>query len=524
MSKNVNNKERQLQNNLKKKNKIGNTTSTPQAPLVTGHETIPLRIKTELMTAQECERLKRITARDTRICQTYLRIIKHNEEKQILVDGKFRRLIKKDLTVDKSILDMLTLTTSQRTSVSHDLKKRFPHCSHNEFQECRDKAIWTYESWRKLQKFSNTEINRPQFKSKTSRPLFTRIKPGSYTVQVHFDHLNTNAKLWLELRDSLDTKRSGKRNHKRLMLPLAFSAYHKKILKQEQTKQIELVYKSKEQQWYAHFIQKYAVPSYQSTNPPAVLGVDLGIKKTAVAVLLTPKGKVIKDELRFIVNKERQSKIWQLNKRIKEIQKKLDAKINSGQPHNQLNAKLSNLRRKRRSITEQELGYAVNQLVEFILPLMKKYNLFISVGYPKDIRKSYPRGSGNKSHRRQLHEWCYRLFITKLKYKLKRQGFESYRVVAVKEKNTSKTCSRCNSTSTTRTGQGQFNCHKCKYELDADLNGAKNIAKRLMRYVLKPKLHYTVKQKHFYVWDLLTKDYYPIELFKSLQPLGKWLR
>ena len=518
------NKQRELKNKLKKYERYGKVKSTHQAPSVTGYENIKLRIKTELMTVQECERLKRITARDTRICQTYLRIIKHNEEKQILVNGEFRRLIKKDLTVDKSILDKLTLTTSKRTTVPHDLKKRYSHCSHNEFQECRDKAIWTDESWRKLQAYSTMELKRPQFKTKTSRPMYPRITQGSYTVRVHFESGNTDAKLWLELRDSLDSKKSNKRIHKRLKLPLTYSPYHENKLKPEQIKQIELVYKSKERQWYAHFIQKYSVPSYQSTNPPAVLGVDLGIKKTAVAVLLTPRGKVIMDELCFIVNKERQSKIWQLNKRIKDIQKKLDTKINNGQSHNQLNVKLSQLRRKRRSITEQELGYAVNQLVEFILQLKKQYNLFVSVGYPKDIRKSYLRGSGSKSHRRQLHKWYYRLFITKLKYKLKRYGFEPHHVVAVKEKNTSNTCSSCNSTNTTRTGQGQFNCHKCKYELDADLNGAKNIAKRLIRYALKPKLRHPLKPKNYYVWDLLTKDNHPIELFKSLRPLGKWLR
>ncbi|MHA1954126.1 MAG: zinc ribbon domain-containing protein, partial [Candidatus Heimdallarchaeaceae archaeon] len=269
-------------------------------------------------------------------------------------------------------------------------------------------------------------------------------------------------------------------------------------------------------QWYAHFFQKYSVPSYQSSNPPAVLGVDLGIKKTAVAVLLTPRGKVIMDEVRFIVNKERQAKIFRLNKKIQSIQRELDTRINTGQPHSKLNVKLAQLRRRRRSITENELGYAVNQLTEFILQLKNQYNLFVSVGYPKDIRQSYTRGSGNKSHRRRLHKWCYRLFITKLRYKLKQEGFDSYRVVAVNEDNTSKICSRCNSKTTTRTGQGKFNCSNCNYELNADLNGAKNIAKRLLKYVLKPKYNY--------IWDLLTKDTHNLERYDCFQYLSQWLK
>ncbi len=505
------NEQKELQSKVKKHGKHGEVKSMSQAPLVTFYEVVPLRIKTELMSVRECERLRRITERDTRIIRDYLRIIKHNEENILQKNGK----------VNTSLLDKLTLTTSKntknklRTSVPHDLKKRYPRCSFDEFQECRDKAIWTYESWKAQQDVSKKELSRPKFKNKTPRPLFKGTE-GRGTFQVHSKSDNTDARLWLELRDSLDTKRSGKRTHQRLWLPLAYSPYHEKRLKLENIKMMELVRKSKEQQWWAHFTLQYSVSCYQSTLPPAVLGVDLGIKKTAVAVLLTPTGKVIMDEIRFIVNKERQSKIWQLENQIEDTQRKLNKSLNNGQHTKQLNTTLFRLRRRRRSIIEQELGYAVNQLVDFTLQLKKRYNLFVSVGYPKNIQKSQPRGSGNKSHRRRLHKWCYRLFITKLKYKLTSYGFEPLRVVAVKESDTSKTCSRCNSTNTTRTGQGQFNCHDCNYVLDADLNGAKNIGKRLIRYVLKSKFNY--------IFDILTKECYPLRHYKSFLPLGQWLK
>ncbi len=512
MTNEANNKQKQSTNENKKYEKDRVVTSTHQARLVTGYNLVKLRIKTELMVAQECDRLRLITERDTRICNDYLRIIKHNEEKILRKDGK----------INSSLLDKLTLTTSRktqhklRTTVPHDLKKRYPRCSPGEFIECRDKSIWTYESWKTQQDLSEKELNRPQFKKKIPRKLFTRLLDRG-TFQLIPTTKDTVAKMWLEVRDSLDTKRSGKRYHNRLLLPLAYSPYHEKKLKLGKIKSLELVYKSKEQQWWAHVALQYTVPLYQSTQPPAVLGVDLGMKKTAVAVLLTPSGKVIMDELRFIVNKERQSKIWQLKNRIKSIQKLLDTSNNNGQPTKQLNVKLYQLRRRLRSVTEQELGYAVNQLVDFILQLKVRYNLFVSVGYPKDIRKRHPRGSGNKSLRSRLHKWCYRLFITKLQHKLNRYGFEPHRVVAIGESWTSKICSRCNSLNTTRTGQGQFNCQDCNYELDADLNGAKNIGKRLIQYALKPMHGYTS------IRDTLTNEYYSITLFKCLQPLGQWL-
>ena len=507
------NKQKELKNKLKKYEKHGEATSTQQAPLVTVRETVKLRIKTALMTARKCERLRRITERDTRICNDYLRIIKHNEEKILRKGGK----------VDKSLLDKLTLTTSRntqyklRTTVPHDLKKRYPRCSHDEFIECRDKVIWTYEIRKTQQKLSKKELSRLQFKNKTPRMQFQGLENrGTFRVVPTPD--DTIAKLWLELRDSLDTKRSGKKKHDRLMLPLAYSPYHKKKLKLENIKTLELVYKSKEQQWWAHFTLQHSVPLYKSTQPPAVLGVDLGLKKTAVAVLLTPTGKVIMDELRFIVNKERQAKMWRLEKQIKSIQRELDTRNNNGQPHKQLNVKLYQLRRRLRSVTQQELGYAVNQLVDFIHQLKKRYNLFVSVGYPKHIRRRHPRGSGNKSLRRQLHKWCYRLFITKLQHKLALNGFEPHRVVAVNESWTSQRCSKCNSLNTTRTGQGKFNCHDCNYELNADLNGAKNIGKRLIQYALKPKHGYTT------ILDTLTNDYHSLKLYNCLQPLSQWLR
>ena len=504
-----NNEQKKLKKGKQKNMRSGKTNLTLQAQSVTVYDVVKLRIKTEQMTARKCDRLRIITTRDTRICNDYLRIIKHNEEKILQKNGQ----------IDKSLLDKLTLTTYRntehklRTTVPHDLKKRYPRCSQNELQECRDKAIWTYEGWITQQRLAKKELNRPSFKKKSPRTQLIHNK----RFRVISKPENTVAKLWLDLRDSLDTKRSSRTKHKRLILPLAFSPYHKQKLKLEKIKTVELVYDPKKQQWWAHFTLQYTVPLYQSTQSPAVLGVDIGIKKTAVAVLLTQTGKVIMDDIRFIVDKERQQRISKLIYRIKSIQRLLDTRINNAQPTKQLNTKLRQLRRRLRSIREQELGYAVNQLVDFILQLKKRYNLFISIGYPKDIRKGHPRGSGNKSLRDSVHKWRFRLFVTKLKHKLAFYGFESYRVVAIGESGTSQQCSGCNSFNTTRTGQGQFNCHDCGYDLNADLNAAKNIGKRLIQYAIKPKYGFTR------IGDKLLGEYHPIPLYRCLTPLSQWL-
>jgi len=519
------NKPGEQKSDNKKYGKCEEIKSIPQTPLVTGFETIRIRIKTELMSVKECERLRRITERDTRIIRDYMRIIYHNEDRKFFYKGKLKPLIKTDGKVNKSLLDCLTLTTSTksenkiRSSVHHDLKKRYPHCSHDEFQECRNKATLVYESWKVLQHTSDKELNRPQFRKKTPRQL-NKGTGWRGTLQVHYDPDAAEAKLWLKLRDSLDYKGEG-RTHPKLKLPLAYSPYHEKKHKLDDIKTVELVYQSNKQQWWAHFSKPFSVPSYQSTNPPAVLGVDLGIKKTAVAVLLSSKGKVTMDELCFIVNKERQAKIFRLERRIQSIQRELEIRIKDGHPHNQLNVKLSQLRTRLRAVRENELGYAVNQLVDFILQLKERYNLFVAVGYPKDIQNNHQRGNGTKSLRRMLHMWCYRLFITKLKHKLERQGFESYRVVAVGEHYTSKTCSRCFSKNITRSSQGRFVCHECNYELNADLNGARNIAKRLISYALEPVGKF--KEKNILL-DTLSGDFQSLEQYECFTPLSQWLK
>jgi IS605 OrfB family transposase len=511
--KNEENKQEKLKQGKPKSETSGKAKLTLEAPSISVRSTVKIRIKTEKMTAQECDRLRKITNRDTRIIKDYLRIIKHNQE----------RLLQGYSKVNKNMLHKLTITTSMktqhklRTTVPHDLKKRYPRCSHEELVECRNEALWIYESLITRRCHLKKDFKRSEFSERVSRKQLMDANGKRRSSRIITTTNDNVAKLELDMRDSLDTKRSGGRIHRRLVLPLVFSPYHEKKLKQGEIKYMQLVYHSKQKQWYAHFIMQISVPINKSTQPPAVLGVDLGIKKTAVAVLLTTTGKVIMDEILFIVDKEKEHKIRMLEKRIKSIQKELRTRIRDKKPTKQLNVKPDQLGRKIRSIGEQKLGYEVNQLVNFILKLKEQYNLFISVGYPKKIQTRISLKNANRNLRTMVHKWSFHKFVTKLKHKLALNGFESYRVVAIDESWTSKRCSRCNSINTSRKTQGLFNCHDCGYELNADLNGAKNIGKRLIQKALKPK------QGSNCIGDLQTGKIYSISLFKSLKPLSQWL-
>lgn len=76
-----------------------------------------------------------------------------------------------------------------------------------------------------------------------------------------------------------------------------------------------------------------------------------------------------------------------------------------------------------------------------------------------------------------VHKWSFRQLQNYIEYKAPLKGI---RVVDVNPRTTSKRCNRCHSLHTERNG-GFFECKRCGHTLDADLNGARNIAQRYMR-------------------------------------------
>jgi putative transposase len=80
-------------------------------------------------------------------------------------------------------------------------------------------------------------------------------------------------------------------------------------------------------------------------------------------------------------------------------------------------------------------------------------------------------------YNRWVHKWAFRELQQFLEYKATLKGI---RVVYVRPHYTSKECNRCHSRHTSR-HRGFFECCICGHTLNADLNGARNIARRYMR-------------------------------------------
>ncbi len=469
--------------------------------------TVKVRIKAEVITTRKRRRLEQITGRDTRIIKQYLKVTYHNEE-QIVTKKKGKK------KVSKAKLDHLTLITykksklPKRPTVRHDLKKSFPRCSQNELQECRDNAVAIYHS---QQANNSAPVKDPPLK-KIPRTQLAHSKRFILTCSPS----NSIARWWVGIRDSLDTKKNRTHKHEKLWLPLACSPYHEHSLHQGKIQALEVLYYPKKKEWWVHFILLHVPDKYFSSRPPAVLGIDLGINKRAVSALLTPKGAINRHEIRFWSDKTRKKLQKKKERKIAKLQKILAKTGLSVNKRNDLFHQLKSLRKRQRTEHKLTDHTYTNKLVKYILSVGKRYDLYVVVGFPIHIRKSHYRGNLHPHSRKSIHKWNYRRVTELLKFKLSLHGWEEYRILSIGESWTSSCCSRCGSYHTTRPNQPTFICHTCGYNLNADLNGAKNIAKRLIKYVLQPK--YTS------IKDQVSGKFFPLSSFRVFPVLSQWLQ
>ncbi|MEZ3170095.1 transposase [Halorubrum sp. RMP-47] len=80
---------------------------------------------------------------------------------------------------------------------------------------------------------------------------------------------------------------------------------------------------------------------------------------------------------------------------------------------------------------------------------------------------------------KRFHAWAFRRLYEYVEYKAKMLDIE---VEQVSPAYTSQRCSKCGFTQeTNRRSKHQFSCQKCEYELNADYNASKNIARKLLK-------------------------------------------
>ncbi|MFQ5979435.1 MAG: RNA-guided endonuclease TnpB family protein [Candidatus Heimdallarchaeota archaeon] len=476
--------------------------------------TVQLPIMDDRLSPKKAQQLDQLTARDTTIIQRYLEIIALEEANLWRMGWEGKRL-------DKTKLDALTLTsqsqkrtqkdgtvsyTQSRLTVKYDLKAQFgKRITVRELKECRDTAVEMWHGyqerimeherryWRIMQnpKYIDKEDQLAHILhwwATTKKPA-PPCQAANYSPRKLPRRANVGTTAFLQERPTKLTRSWLEvyfpERGKHLWLPLNPSSYHQNQLALGPIKTVQLV-KHKNKRWYAHCTLKITLPKVKleeatSEKPLAVFAHDLGLKKASVAVLLTETGTLTKEQLWFFKQKTKQQKINTLDNRIAAIQRRYAAYQAQGKSTKSLTRLLKQIAEKPHRLAVQYDHKLTAQIVRLVQRLEQHYTLYVVIGRLKGIQRTRWKGDGgSRTHRRELHRWAFARLTAMLEYKLARIGFPLEQFRAVSEAWTSRTCSRCGSTDTFRPTQGLFLCGSCDLQLNADINGAKNIGFRLI--------------------------------------------
>lgn len=191
---------------------------------------------------------------------------------------------------------------------------------------------------------------------------------------------------------------------------------------------------------------------------PNELGVDLGLNKIAVYVLLNRDGDYL--DSGFFDGKE----VRHYREKMRNTRKKL-------QRANEIK-KVKELRDREKRFVEQKNHFISKRIVEEA----DENNARIILEHLKNIRENINEDEETtKSHRRELNNWAFGELQNMLQYKA---DLVDVSVKKIGAKNTSRTCPKCNDVSEENRDGIDFECRSCGYSNHSDFVGATNIAKR----------------------------------------------
>lgn len=198
--------------------------------------------------------------------------------------------------------------------------------------------------------------------------------------------------------------------------------------------------------WWLHVV--VTVPAPQVAPTAQVVGVDLGLTRPAVA-----------SNNRFLGERRWKAVEGRYFKLIRALQRRGSK---SAKRH------LRKLKRRRAGFRRDADHVLSKQIVQSAEP-----GATIVVENLTDLRKRVKARRRTQTKRR-LHAWPLASLRAKIAYKAQERGRT---VVAVDPRHTSQTCSCCGHTARNkRRSPSAFVCRQCGYSLNADLNGARNIA------------------------------------------------
>jgi transposase len=354
--------------------------------------------------------------------------------------------------------------------------------SQNELQECRQTAVALYESFLSLREKKGWQASRPRTIKSTRR-----MPRWVFTQRFKIEYNESSfSKWWLNLRDSLDSVPEERKIHDRLLLPLKISPFHINQFRRGDVKACQ-IFIDRSRKWWVNFAVRVAIVEVPDTSlPPAVLGIDLGMEKAVCTTLITPE-KV--RETKFFKQKEKVELIRKYDRLVADLQRKIPIDDNSSPDG--VFQRLRQIRHKRENIAREYDRVLVRFLLDYIEELSNKYTLYVAIGRLKNIRIVARKGNYQGSKfRGMIHSWAFARITESLKHGLAQKGWsvdsKDSRFQVVSEAWTSIMCWKCG-TKGVRPKQNYFKCPSCGHKTNADRNGAINIAGRLI--MLTKSLH-----------------------------------
>ncbi len=132
---------------------------------------------------------------------------------------------------------------------------------------------------------------------------------------------------------------------------------------------------------------------------------------------------------------------------------------------------------------QRTINDTLHKISKRIAETAEKTDSYIVLGDLKGVRKSASKKGRN--FRRIISNMPYLKLTQYIEYKAKEKGIK---VVRISEKNSSITCSKCNfADKRNRKTQGRFKCKSCGFEINADVNGVRNLLKFSGGYMLSER-------------------------------------
>lgn len=277
--------------------------------------------------------------------------------------------------------------------------------------------------------------------------------PTSMTLSYKRDYTITEESV------SITTFSHGRKSYK-----IAIYPYAKEFFQAPWKFEASKVVKHKDGDYYFHLTVSKELPDKKIEDASTFMGVDIGINYLAVASTTDKK-------CNFFAGGEIKNR--------RNIYKNMRARLQS---KGTLSARrmLNHLAGK-----EKRLMTDVNHCISKAIVKFAVENGVNVIGL-EDLTGIRDR-TNNKLRKEQKYmhnSWAFRQLQTFIEYKAKNAGIITE---YVNPEYTSQTCNRCNHISKNNRNRLKFRCKACGFELNADLNGARNIEHRTRdyRYILE---------------------------------------